>query len=175
MNQRDLLTQKATREYVLRYSDHITHAITFQSKLRPFNANAEVLDDLRKAVSRSFQNCLCRINRAMYKNAAKRKPDTHRPIVIASIEGLNANRRDLTVHIHAGFGNVSAQYVDDLAALTTLATNCWLATQVGTADVDVRPVTETPEGWFRYSTTERDLTYGDYVSWELVQVPAAYR
>jgi hypothetical protein len=174
MNQQDMLTQKATREYVLRYSDHITHAITLQSVLRPYNASDKKLIAMRDTVSRSFQNCLCRINRAMYKNAVKRKPDTHRPIVIASIEGLVANRRDLTVHIHAGFGNVSEQYVNDLAGLTTLATNCWQATNVGTADVDVIPVTAIPEGWLRYSTTERDLTYGDYVSWGLVQVPAAY-
>ena len=174
MNQSDYLTQQATREYALRYSDLITHAVTFQSFLRPFNANDKKLIAMRDAVSRSFRNCLCRMNREMYKNAAKRKPATHRPIVIASIEGLNSNDRELTVHVHAGFGNVSAQYRNDLPALQKLAEHCWRATKVGTADVDVRPTTDSPEGWLGYSTTERDLTYGDFVSWGLIQVPSAY-
>ena len=174
MKHADLLTQQATREYALRYNDLITHAITFQSKLRLFNSNNNQLIAMREAIIRSFHNCRCRINSEMYKNAAKRKPDTHRPIIIASIEGLNANDRALTVHIHAGFGNVSAQYSEDMPALKKLVTRCWRATKVGTTDIDVRPTTDSPEGWLRYSTTERDLTYGDYVSWGLIQVPAAY-
>lgn len=174
MLQRNYLTQQATREYCLRYSDLMTHAITFQSHLRPYNASNEKLIDMREAAIRSFLNCRCRMNRAMYKNAAKRKPKTHRPIVIASVEGLNANNRALTVHIHAGFGNVSEEYRSDLPALQELAMRCWRETQVGTTDVDVKPTTDLPEGWLRYSTTERDTTYGDYVSWDLVQVPSAY-
>ena len=43
MNQSDYLTQQATREYALRYSDLITHAVTFQSFLRPFNASVAAL------------------------------------------------------------------------------------------------------------------------------------
>ena len=35
MKQSDYLNQKATREYALRYSDMITHAITFQVSVRP--------------------------------------------------------------------------------------------------------------------------------------------
>ena len=174
MKQSDYLTQQATREYALRYSDLITHAMTFQSSLRPFNAREKKLVAMREAVSHSFHNCLCRINREMYKNAAKRKPATHRPIVIASIEGLNSNDRELTVHVHAGFGNVPEQYRNDLPALQKLVTHCWRATKVGTADVDARPTTDLPEGWLRYSTTEQDLTYGDFVSWGLIQVPSAY-
>ena len=158
----------------MRYSDLITHAVTFQSFLRPFNASDKKLIAMRDAVSHSFRNCLCRMNREMYKNAAKRKPATHRPIVIASIEGLNSNDRELTVHVHAGFGNVAVQYRDDLPALQKLAEHCWRATKVGTADVDVKSTTDLPEGWLRYSTTEQDLTYGDFVSWGLIQVPSAY-
>ena len=174
MNQSDYLTQQATREYTLRYSDLITHAVTFQSSLRPFNASDKSLIAMRDTVAHSFHNCLCRLNREMYKNAAKRKPATHRPIVIASIEGLNSNNRELTVHVHAGFGNLSAQYREDIPALQRLAEHCWRATKVGTSDVDVRATTDLPEGWLRYSTTEQDLTYGDFVSWGLIQVPSAY-
>lgn len=174
MKHADLLTQQATREYLLRYSDLITHAITFQSHLRPFNASHESLVAMRDDVVRSFLNCRCRLNREMYKNAAKRKPETHRPIVIASVEGLNANNRALTVHVHAGFGNLPEQYRHDLPALEKLAKRCWSGTIVGTADIDVRATTDLPEGWLRYSTTEQDLTYGDFVSWDLIQVPSAY-
>lgn len=174
MNQTDYLTQQATRKYCLRYSDLITHAVTFQSHLRPFNASDKKLIEMREAIIRSFLNCRCRMNSAMYRNAAKRKPATHLPIVIASVEGLNANNRALTVHIHAGFGNVPKQYCNDLPALQELALSCWRETKVGTRDVDVRPTTDLPGGWLRYSTTERDLTYGDFVSWDLIQVPSAY-
>ena len=174
MKHADIITQQATREFAIRYNNLITHAITFQSKLRPFNSNSNQLIAMRESIIRSFHNCRCRINSEMYKNAAKRKPDTHRPIIIASIEGLYANNRALTVHIHAGFGNVSSEYSDDLPALKKMVSRCWRGTQVGTADVDVRRVTELPEGWMRYSTTERDLAYGDFVSWDLIQVPAAY-
>lgn len=174
MKHADYLTQQATRDFSLRYSDLITHAITFQSSLRPFNASDETLIVMRDNVIRSFQNCRSRMNREMYKNAAKRKPATHRPIVIASVEGLNANNRALTVHVHAGFGNLPEPYRRDMPALEKLAKRCWCATTVGTSDIDVRATTDLPEGWLRYSTTEQDLTYGDFVSWDLIQVPAAY-
>lgn len=174
MKHADYLTQQATRDFSLRYSDLITHAITFQSSLRPFNASDETLIAMRDNVIRSFLNCRCRMNSEMYKNAAKRKPATHRPIVIASVEGLNANNRSLTVHVHAGFGNLPEQYRRDLPALEKLAKRCWCATKVGTPDIDVKATTDLPEGWLRYSTTEQDLTYGDFVSWDLIQVPSAY-
>ena len=146
----------ATKQFLSKNADKCTHALTLQTHLSTYNVSSAKLQLLTQLASRNLRYFISRLAYKAYGNGAKRnKKHILHPIVIPTIEyGLNKNSREKTLHIHIALGNIltAQSKIKTEQQLIELIKECWLATEIGVADIDIKNLHS--ERWLDYITKE---------------------
>ena len=143
-------------------SKQCTHAVTLTLKQGIWIKTAKGRAYVRltpEIASRTLRHALNRLNRCFWGNAARRKPRTHKLLVIATLEGQRSGKR---LHYHLQIGNLPPHLTHaDLVQAWHLA---WAATDYGDKQIDIQALYGTH--WLTYITKEIGSADTDCVDWE---------
>lgn len=157
----------AIYQYLLQYSDLLTHAVTLtfdgdaltRLKMKSPEMKAEVFEEI---VQRSFKHFVTRLNRSVYGNAAQRYGKTL--LILPVIEGL---QRGQCPHYHCA---IAAPLRVSDAQLLESVTECWKSVAFAGHQVDVQPYRS--ERWLGYMSKKAVFLDRTSVDWSNVQLPA---
>jgi len=145
----------ATKQFLTNNAANCTHAVTLQTSLSTYNVSAAQMQQLKQLVSRNVRYFIRRLAAAAYGNGAVRKRHILHPTLITTIEGtLDNYSKNKTVHIHIALGNVltAQSKIKTEEQLAQTIKECWLATEVGVADIDIKHLHS--DRWLDYITKE---------------------
>jgi hypothetical protein len=159
----------AFRNLVHRYGPVVQFGVTLQSNF----IAGETENHLGWQISRMkehFRNVSNRVNRAIYGNGFKRKPNEYRLMMLPVIQGAQFSPfGKRTLHYHVGLGNVPAEHSSQ--SLRQLFRESWTMSTAARDDIDIRPA---DPNWPCYITGEMDdgvVAYLDIDNW---YVPAKF-
>jgi hypothetical protein len=139
-----------------------THAVTLTLKQAAWIETAKGRSYTRLTpliAQKTLRHTLNRLNRCFWGNAARRKPNTHKLLVIASLEGQRSHKR---LHYHLQIGNLPKHLTQtDLRDAITLA---WTANDFGDTQINIQALYGS--GWTTYITKEIGSKDTDCIDWE---------
>ena len=167
MNTVDNKLRIAAFDMLSAHRKHCTHAITLTLKQTAWidTARGKACTALTPLIaSRTLRNALNRLNRQLYGNGFKRKPNTHKLLVIATLEGVRSKKR---LHYHLQIGNVPRSISDD--ELQNAISLAWTATDFGDTQINLQ--TLYGSHWLNYITKEIGYSDTDCIDWLNTHIP----
>jgi hypothetical protein len=146
----------ATMQFLTKNAEICTHALTLQTNLPTYNVSNIKMQQLKQLVSRNVRYFIRRLACKAYGNGAIRnKKHILHPTFITTIEGtLDNYSKNKTLHIHMALGNIltNQSKIKTEEQLEKIIKECWLATEVGVADIDIKSLHS--DRWINYITKE---------------------
>ena len=154
--------RRATRQMLLTQRQLCTHAVTLTLKQAAWIDTERGRAYVRLTpglAQRTLRHTLNRLNRCFWGNAARRKPQTHKLLVLATLEGGRSNKR---LHYHLQIGNLPKHLTEqDFRQAFALA---WTANDFSDAQIDIQNLYGTL--WTHYITKEIGSADTDCMDWE---------
>ena len=138
-------------DFYLEHSPAVQYAVTLQTKL-VINRDQHLGEQQMISLSSDFSDFAKRVNRAVFGQANRRKPELYSLLMLPTLEGSGfCPDEPRTLHYHVGVGNVP----DHISAekLRTIMFFEWVKTRLGRKDVKLTPG---DEGWMGYINKEVD-------------------
>ena len=153
--------------YLVQYSDLITHAVTLTfdgSKLNALKRKSDWAhgENYEALLQRSFKHFVTRLNRQVYGNAAQRYGKTL--LILPVIEGL---KRGECPHYHCAIGGPDRL---DAAEFEQMVTQSWKHVAFAGQQVDVQAYRD--KGWMSYISEDAVYLNRISVDWSNVQLPS---
>jgi len=153
------------------FRKHCTHAVTLTMKqsvwVKTERGRACIKLTPQRA-QRNLSHALNRLNRYLYGNGYKRKPDQYAALVIPVIHGLSGNTR---LHYHLQIGHLPENTSND--ELSAGIIEAWSATDFGDAQIDLQNLYGTH--WLTYTTREINREDIDCVDLHNLNIPQKLR
>ena len=138
-------------DFYLKYSSAVQYAVTFQTKL-VINRDQYLGEQQMISISTDFSDFAKRVNRAVFGQANRRKPEIYSLLMLPTLEGSGfCPDGTRTLHYHVGVGNVPSHISEE--KLRTIMFCEWSKTRLGQRDIKIMPG---DEGWMGYITKEVD-------------------
>jgi hypothetical protein len=161
--------------FLERHALDITHTAVAHTRYKTFERTEHGMKrivELAKQDFRHFRNCF---NKRLYGRSAVRKPLTHQPLLIATLEGsLVTTNRDLTLHYNFALGHLP-KGMSDTELLATFR-DCWVVQAKQRDDIRIVNIAGQPElakGWIGYSLKEAEKR-GNTEVWDFMNTQIPY-
>mgnify|MGYP006273699451 CR=1 FL=1 len=150
-SEKKLELMDATFDFYLEHSPAVQYAATLQTKL-VIDRDPQQAEYQMMRLSSDFSDFAKRVNRSVFGQANRRKPEKYALLMLPLLEGSGfCSDEPKTLHYHVGIGNVP-DYVS-LDRLRTIIFFEWSKTRLGQRDIKLTPG---DEGWMGYITKEVD-------------------
>ena len=138
-------------DFYLEHSPAVQYAVTLQTKL-VINRDQYIGEQQMISISSDFGDFAKRVNREVFGQANRRKPEQYSLLMLPTLEGSGFHPDEpRTLHYHVGVGNVPDHISEE--RLRTIMFFEWAKTRLGQKDVKLTPG---DEGWMGYITKEVD-------------------
>ena len=150
-SEKQMKMMDAIFDFYLEHSPSVQYAVTLQTKL-VINRDQSLGELQMISISSDFGDFAKRVNREIFGQANRRKPEQYRLMMLPTLEGSGfCPDEPRTLHYHVGVGNVPDYITED--RLRTIMFFAWTKTRLGQTGIKLTPG---DEGWMAYITKEVD-------------------
>lgn len=162
---------QAQNDFLRTYAEKCSLALTLQTSLKTYNLGEKRMGEMAREAEIGMLKFIPRLNQLLTGNSYRRY-EAKLPIIISSLEGtFNNYDRNRTLHFHLAVGNFENERVDR-GNFKEALTAKWLATGIGTNDVDIRVLTKGTEArWIEYIGKEAWKGNMDCINYATTQIP----
>ena len=165
------ITGQTIRDFLDKQQQHITHYVVAQSHCRPYHQPPNAVEHMASKLRKDFRHARNCFNKELYGNGARRKPLTHQPLLIPTLEGsTNTSNPQLTLHYNIYLGNIpKILTTEDIKELWTY---CWHIKANQSNDIYItEPLANTQSHLLHYGTKETQI--GNLSCWDFenTQIP----